>query len=100
MGDCMRAPSQTQRKALALLPQFNHVPMRDIKAIQRKLFLDRESLKDAKAMGGDALIRHFENEIAKAQQDLRAIKRYGGEATPMRTPWKRLQGSDRHFEEV
>lgn len=96
----MRAPSKTQRKALAALPQFDHVPSRDVKAIQRKLYLDRESLKDAKAMGGDALVRHFENEIRQAQQDLRAIKRYGGEATPMRTPWKRLQGSDRHFEEV
>lgn len=96
----MRAPSKTQRKALALLPQFNHVPSRDVKAIQRKLFLDREALKDARSMGGDALVRYFESEIAKSQADLRAIKRYGGESTPMRTPWKRLQGSDRHFEEV
>lgn len=96
----MRTPSKAQRKALAALPTFDHVPSRDIKAIQRKLYLDREALKDARAMGGAALVRHFEAEIVKSQQDLRAIKRFGGESTPMRTPWKRLQGSDRHFEEV
>lgn len=74
--------------------------MRNKSEIHGQLTADRAYLAQAERDKNPALIRYYERRISKAKQALQAIKVFGGEAVPMRTPWRRLVGDTKVFEQL
>jgi hypothetical protein len=77
--------------------------MRNKSVIYGKLTESRKFLREARQQGFAAIVRREEAAIAKLQANLRAIRQYGGEDKPMRTPWKRLlngKGRKAYFEKL
>jgi len=66
--------------------------LRDKQIIYGKKDELRKLIKAAKKEGDSFMASWWQRELDKLSADCLAIKRYGSEVKPMRTPWKGMVG--------